>query len=222
MLETLPAAVCVDTLVLLHSLWYFPDRAAVSAMAAAARARGVRHVCVAEWDITSRGTSAGTGDNTCTAAAHHAAVDVQRQWPLPGGNIRTVLTPTETVALVQAAGYRLVRQRTLASPLVADAAWEVATARAHLGTLHARALARARVRKPCMAADNSEGDNDDSNDDDDDDGNRGDGDDGHCDYDGAHVFAAALNALTALTPPRGERVPTLDVWTGVFALRNSP
>lgn len=116
-----------EALVSIHSLWYFAPGEFGRTVQLAAERR-VPRIYLAEWDFSP-------AHQSTHALAHHKAVEIQLAHPLQDGNIRSVLTATEVLSIMEHYGYKTVRLSQLVSPKVKDAAWEVDISKAVLRQL---------------------------------------------------------------------------------------
>ncbi|CDU24379.1 uncharacterized protein SPSC_03750 [Sporisorium scitamineum] len=106
-----------DTVILAHSLWYFPSGQELKRTFEAIRKAGVKHLLLAEWAM-----SASHPD----ALPHLLAALLQGQSPVEGGNIQTPISPQQVKHIATEAGWNFKRELTfLPSDRLQDGGWEV-------------------------------------------------------------------------------------------------
>ncbi|SJX66568.1 uncharacterized protein SRS1_16796 [Sporisorium reilianum f. sp. reilianum] len=106
-----------DTVILAHSLWYFPSAHVLHDTFAAIKKAGVKHLLLAEWAM-----SASHPD----ALPHLLAALLQGQSPVEGGNVQTPISPEQLKSVATEAGWKVVRELTfLPSDRLQDGKWEV-------------------------------------------------------------------------------------------------
>ena len=110
------------TVVLSHSMWYFPSREVLKETFRAIRSAGVKHLLLAEWACTS------SEEN---ALPHLWAVLLQSFFKdnIEGGNICTLFWPGEIRSIAERAGWKLQKEVTfMPTEKLQDANWEADTA----------------------------------------------------------------------------------------------
>jgi hypothetical protein len=106
---------------LVHSIYYLPTASTFTAILRALHASSAQHVFLAEWSLEA--------SSHAQALPHLLSVLLQSVSPLPEGNIRTVLTPNDMVALAAAAGWDLVGEHVIRpDEKLADGYWEASYA----------------------------------------------------------------------------------------------
>ena len=104
---------------LVHSIYYLPTAATFGSILAALHRSGAQHVFLAEWALS-------IGDDL-QALPHLLSVLLQSVEPLPEGNIRTVLSPSEMLKFAERAGWELVGSEIMKpADDVQDGGWEAA------------------------------------------------------------------------------------------------
>ncbi|EST06854.1 hypothetical protein PSEUBRA_003854 [Kalmanozyma brasiliensis GHG001] len=115
------ATLTVDTVMLSHSMWYFPSAHVLKETFIAIREAGVKHLLLAEWALSISHPD---------ALPHLLAVLLQGQSPVQGGNVQLVLSPMQIKALAREAGWKVDREVTFApAEKLQDGGWEVDIAR---------------------------------------------------------------------------------------------
>ena len=110
-----------STAMFAHSLYYMPSTVTLTQTFKALREAGVKQLLLAEWALST---------SRSTALPHLNAVLLQSVDPMPDGNVRTVLTPSEYIAVAKEAGWELVKSKTLTPRTdLADGIYEVRAAR---------------------------------------------------------------------------------------------
>ncbi len=110
-----------DTLVLSHSLWYFPSTAVLRDTFKAIREAGVKNLLLAEWAMTASHPN---------ALPHLLSVLLQGQSPVEGGNVQLAISPEQIKAVASHAGWKVDRELTfLPAEKLQDGKWEIAMAR---------------------------------------------------------------------------------------------
>lgn len=110
-----------DTVVMAHSLWYFPSAQVLKETFQAIRDAGVKHLLLAEWALTASHPD---------ALPHLLAALLQGQSPIDEGNIRTLVSPEQVKAMASQAGWKVERELTfLPAEKLQDGRWEIDMAR---------------------------------------------------------------------------------------------
>ncbi|UZJ51800.1 hypothetical protein CBS101457_001120 [Exobasidium rhododendri] len=106
--------------IFVHSLWYFHSQTEVLDAFTAARRNGVKHLLIAEWDLSSKSKS---------SVPHMLAVLLQSNKALSHNNVRLPLSPLAIKRLANTAGWTVEHESTLTpEPELHDGRWEVDTA----------------------------------------------------------------------------------------------
>ncbi|TKY87071.1 hypothetical protein EX895_003748 [Sporisorium graminicola] len=110
-----------DTVVLAHSLWYFPSAQVLNQTFAAIKQAGVKHLLLAEWAMAASHPD---------ALPHLLAALLQGQSPVQGANIQTPLSPEQVKGIAVQAGWMVKRELTFSpSERLQDGDWEIEMAR---------------------------------------------------------------------------------------------
>lgn len=110
-----------DTVVLSHSLWYFPSAEILKQTFKAIKDSGVKHLLLAEWAMTASHPN---------ALPHLLAAMLQGQSPVDGANVQTPISPEQIKQLLAEAGWKVQRELTfLPSDKLQDGTWEVPMAK---------------------------------------------------------------------------------------------
>ncbi|MDL2319069.1 methyltransferase domain-containing protein [Eubacteriales bacterium OttesenSCG-928-A19] len=116
--DTFKPDVMYDCFVMSHCSWYFSSIDEVINVLKKAR-QMAKKLCFAEWDVRLR---------LPEQSAHFFSVLIQAQCacfaPIPDSNIRTLLTPEDTMSAARQAGWRIVNTATVFSPDLQDGKWE--------------------------------------------------------------------------------------------------
>ena len=106
----------VDTVVMVHSIYYLPKTSTLSDIFRACRIHKVADLLLAEWSLQI---------SSLDALPHLLSVLTQDISPEHEANIRTVFTPAKIVELANAEGYELVYEKVITPPKeMQDGAWE--------------------------------------------------------------------------------------------------
>lgn len=107
-----------DCFVMSHCAWYFSSVDEVIQVLKKAR-QLAKKLCFAEWDVRPR---------LPAQSAHFFSALVQAQCacftPIPGANIRTLLTPADATRAASEAGWRVADTASVFSPDLQDGRWE--------------------------------------------------------------------------------------------------
>lgn len=110
-----------DTVLLSHSLWYFPSAEVLRDTFKAIKQAGVKHLLLAEWAMTASHPN---------ALPHLLAALLQGQSPIDGGNVQTPISPDQLKKLAAEAGWSVQRELTfLPAEKLQDGGWEIYMAR---------------------------------------------------------------------------------------------
>lgn len=110
-----------DTVVLSHSLWYFPSIAVLRDTFKAIKEAGVKHLLLAEWAMTASHPN---------ALPHLLSVLLQGQSPVEGGNVQLAISPEQIKAIAEDAGWKVDRELIfLPNEKLQDGKWEIDMAR---------------------------------------------------------------------------------------------
>lgn len=117
---------CVDFVVLAHSIFYFPSENYLADLLRALRFFAAKRehektcrVLIAEWGMRASNPA---------AEAHVLAAKAQATNPLADGNVRTVVVPHRIQEIATAAGWTMEAEGWMESPDVEDGEWEVGLA----------------------------------------------------------------------------------------------
>lgn len=118
-LQTSPSP--FDTIVMAHSLWYFPSTQVLKETFEAIRKAGVKRLLLAEWAMTASHPD---------ALPHLLAALLQGQSPVEGSNVQLPICPEQIKQITSDAGWKVERELTfLPAEKLQDGRWEVDMAR---------------------------------------------------------------------------------------------
>jgi len=110
-----------DTVLLSHSLWYFPSTTVLRDTFKAVRESGVKHLLLAEWAMTASHPN---------SVPHLLSALLQGQSPVQGSNIQTAISPEQLKKIASEAGWNVSREVTFCpAEKLQDGGWEIYGAR---------------------------------------------------------------------------------------------
>ncbi|KAJ9476116.1 hypothetical protein PHBOTO_006196 [Pseudozyma hubeiensis] len=110
-----------DTVVMAHSLWYFPSTHVLKETFEAIRKAGVKRLLLAEWAMTASHPD---------ALPHLLAALLQGQSPVEQANVQLSICPEQIKQITSDAGWKVERELTfLPAEKLQDGRWEVDMAR---------------------------------------------------------------------------------------------
>lgn len=105
-----------NTVVLAHSLWYFPSPVHLKRAFKAIKDAGSKHLLLAEWALTASHPN---------SLPHLLSALLQGQSPVAGSNVQMPISPDQIKALALEAGWKVKRELTFCpAEKLQDGAWE--------------------------------------------------------------------------------------------------
>lgn len=110
-----------DTVLLSHSLWYFPSTTILRDTFKAIKESGVKHLLLAEWAMTASHPN---------SVPHLLSALLQGQSPVKGSNVQTLISPEQLKKLASEAGWKVSREVSFCpAEKLQDGEWEIYGAR---------------------------------------------------------------------------------------------